>query len=178
MLIMMAGLQGSGKSTLARQLAAVLPGVVLDKDTIRAALFPPSHVEYSTAQDDFVVNLMLQVAEYLLRKEPSTCVLLDGRPFSRRYQVEAVVEFAAKLSIELKIIHCVCSDESHKRRLESDQTHPAKDRTYDLYLATKARFEPIERSRLLVDTDNSLPECVALCLEYIRRGRGPQPLEE
>jgi predicted kinase len=176
MLIMMAGLQGSGKSTLARQLAATLPGIVLDKDTIRAALFPPSHIEYSTAQDDFVVKLMLQVAEYLLRKEPSAYVILDGRPFSRRYQVDLVVEFATKLPAELKIIHCMASDESHKRRLESDNTHPARDRTYDLYLATKARFEPIEQPRLLVNTDEPLADCVVQCLEYIRGGERTQGL--
>src|SRR5262245_27920071 len=45
MLIMMAGLQGSGKSTLARHLADALPGIVLNKDTIRAALFPPALLE-------------------------------------------------------------------------------------------------------------------------------------
>src|SRR5262245_32205625 len=106
MLIMLAGLQGSGKSTLARHLADALPGVVLNKDAIRAALFPPALLEYSTAQDDFCVNIMLQVAEYLLRKKPDTYIMLDGRPFSRRYQVEAVVEFAASLPDTLKIIYC------------------------------------------------------------------------
>src|SRR5947209_2269421 len=46
MLIAMAGLPGTGKSTLARQMARALSGVVLDKDVIRAALFPPALVEY------------------------------------------------------------------------------------------------------------------------------------
>ncbi len=171
MLIMMAGLEGSGKSTLALQLAAALPGVVLNKDTIRAALFSPPLVEYSTAQDDFCVDIMLQVAGYLLRKAPATYVILDGRPFSRRYQVDAVVEFAAKLPDTLKIIHCTASDETIRQRLESDMSaavHPAKNRTYEQYLSTKRRFEPIDRPRLLVDTDQPLPECLDLCLDYIQ----------
>jgi predicted kinase len=169
MLIMMAGLQGSGKSTLARQLAEILPGVVLDKDPIRAALFPPALIEYTTVQDDFCVNIMLQVAEYILRKDPGAYVILDGRPYSRRYQVEAVVDFAAKLPDTLKIIHCVCSDETAKARLDRDRgIHPAQDRTYELYLETKRRFEPIERPRLLVNTDNPIAECLESCLDYIR----------
>jgi predicted kinase len=171
MLIMIAGLQGSGKSTLARQLAAVLPGVVLDKDTIRAALFPPALVEYTTSQDDFCVDIMLQVASYILRKQPDTVVLLDGRPYSHRYQVDTVVDFAAKLPTELKIIQCYCSDETARKRLERDRdTHPAKDRTYELYLATKSQFEPIDRPRLLVNTDNPLSQCLLECLDYVKRG--------
>jgi predicted kinase len=41
MLIAMAGLPGSGKSTLATCLEPRLGAVVLDKDRVRAALFPP-----------------------------------------------------------------------------------------------------------------------------------------
>jgi predicted kinase len=44
----MAGLPGTGKSTLARVLANDLGGVVLDKDVIRAALFPAALIEYSS----------------------------------------------------------------------------------------------------------------------------------
>ena len=39
-LIAMAGLPGCGKTALAQRLAERLKAVVLDKDTIRAALFP------------------------------------------------------------------------------------------------------------------------------------------
>lgn len=58
MIIAMAGLPGVGKSTLARALAARLDAVVLDKDRIRASLFPPSHVDYSRDQDDFCIDVM------------------------------------------------------------------------------------------------------------------------
>src|SRR5881396_2957258 len=97
MIVIMAGLPGTGKSTLAQALAQRLPGAVLDKDEIRAALFQPAHVEYSPAQDDFCQEIMLQTAAYLLAKDAEFHVLLDGRTFSRRYQRERVIEFCRQV---------------------------------------------------------------------------------
>jgi adenylylsulfate kinase len=56
MLIAMAGLPGSGKSTLAARLEERLGAVVLDKDRVRAALFPPRVLDYSAAQDDWKIT--------------------------------------------------------------------------------------------------------------------------
>ena len=65
MLILMAGLPGTGKSALSRALAAELGGTVIDKDHIRAGLFDPADIEYSTEQDEFCMRVMLKVAGYL-----------------------------------------------------------------------------------------------------------------
>src|SRR5213078_144559 len=86
MLILMAGLPGTGKSTLSQALAAELGGTVLDKDQIRATLFPAADIEYSTEQDDFCMAILLKVAGYLFRKNPERRIFLDGRTFSRSYQ--------------------------------------------------------------------------------------------
>src|SRR5947208_14633057 len=111
MLIAMAGLPGTGKSTLAQNLADVYSGIVLDKDSIRAALFPIDLIEYSTRQDDFCMSIMFQVASYIIGDGPSGHVILDGRTFSHRYQVAALEQLAEVLNVPLKIIECVCSDE-------------------------------------------------------------------
>lgn len=66
----MAGLPGTGKSTVARGLAKKTAGCVLSKDEIRAALFAPDDIEYSTAQDDFCMEIMLQAASFLFRRIP------------------------------------------------------------------------------------------------------------
>ncbi|MGH3919724.1 MAG: AAA family ATPase [Pseudonocardiaceae bacterium] len=50
MIVAMAGLPGVGTSTLAGALAPRLHAVVLDKDRIRAGLFPPSYVDYTADQ--------------------------------------------------------------------------------------------------------------------------------
>jgi adenylylsulfate kinase len=158
MIVMMAGLPGTGKSTLARGLAARSGGAVLDKDEIRAALFASADIEFSTEQDDFCMEVMLETAGYLLRKDAERCVFLDGRPFSRRYQIERVIEYARDLGQPWRILECVCSEETARKRIE-EQTHLAGNRDFALYLRVKGRFEEILLPKIVVDTERPLQEC-------------------
>ena len=43
-------------------------------------------------------------------------------------------------------------------RLQSDPSHPARNRTFSLYLDVKARFEPIGYQKTVIDTDQPLEE--------------------
>src|SRR3954468_3208238 len=117
MLVLMAGLPGTGKSTLARAIADRTGAIVLDKDAIRAALFPTELIEYSREQDDFVLRVMLKVAGWTLGKQPSRAVILDGRPFSKTYQLEMVINFAEWTKVPWRIIECTCSEDTARLRL-------------------------------------------------------------
>ncbi len=160
MLILMAGLPGSGKSTLSRALVAKLDGTVLDKDEVRAALFPPADIEYSTEQDDFCMGIMLKVAGYIFRKEPSRRIFLDGRTFSRRYQLDRATGFADAISQPWRILECVCSEQTARQRLARDSAHPAANRDFDLYLRVKAQFEEITLAKTVFDTDQPIEACI------------------
>ncbi len=163
MIVLMAGLPGTGKSTLARAAAAQLGAAILNKDQIRHAVFADADVEYSTKQDDFVMQLMLQAAGWLLEKDPGRIVILDGRTFSRRYQVAHVIAAAAKIQQPWRIVECVCSEESARTRLAihtASGEHPAGNRNYQLYLDVKAYFEPIDRPKVVLDTDQPLDHCL------------------
>jgi predicted kinase len=171
MLIAMAGPPGTGKSTLAQHLADACAGIVLNKDLIRAALFPKALIAYSSRQDDFCMSIVFQVASYMLREDPSRYVILDGRTFSRRYQVAALDQLAEELKTPLIIIECTCSDETVHKRLEAKETrgeeHLAGNRDYSLYLSIKASREPIREPKLVVDTDDDPAHCLASCLIYL-----------
>jgi predicted kinase len=170
MIIAMAGLPGTGKSTLARALSAKLPVLMLDKDVLRAAIFPAEEIEYSTHQDDLVVDVMLQIANFYVEKDARRHIILDGRPFSKERQVNTVVNFARVHAWDLRFIYCTCTDEVAQARLEHDVAvgeHLAANRNFAMYLKVKAQAEPLQVPHLSVDTGEPFELCVMRCLEYL-----------
>jgi adenylylsulfate kinase len=172
MIIAMAGLPGTGKSTLANALAEKLPAVVLNKDLIRAALFLPEEIDHSWQQDDFVVNVMLEVAEYYFLKDPERVVILDGRTFSKKAQVETLVNYSQEHNRELKVIYCSCPDEIARDRIERDiekKEHLASDRDFELYIRLQSLSDPLQVPHFSVNTGEKLEYCVQLCLNYLNK---------
>jgi predicted kinase len=170
MIVLLAGLPGTGKSTLAHALSERLNGAILGKDEIRHALFAPADVEYSTAQDDFVLQIMLEAATWILRKNPARVVFLDGRTFSRHYQIETALHAADQLNQPWHILECVCSDDTARSRLETQEAsgnHPAGNRTFDLYRELKARSQPITFPKTIIDTDEPLEDCLQKALAVL-----------
>lgn len=167
-IIALAGLPASGKSAVAIRMHAALDSVLLDKDRVREFFFQ-QHVDYSGAQNDLCVGMMYEVAQYLLAKDDAPVVIIDGRSYSRKSQINTLKAIVANAHCRLIVIECICSAESARQRLEQDQgVHPAKDRDYALYLRSKAAAEPIEEPRLVLDTDNlSADECARQALDYV-----------
>jgi len=165
----MAGLPGTGKTTLARALAHRTQGALLSKDEIRTALFSPEDIEYTVKQDDFVMEIMLEAARFLLQGTPTRKVFLDGRTFSSRYQIDRVLKLTSELAQPWRIIVCTCSDESARRHLdlEPDTSHPAHNRTFALYLEVKSRFEPILYAKTVVDTEQAFDLCLQQALSAL-----------
>ncbi|MGA2022508.1 MAG: AAA family ATPase [Candidatus Sulfotelmatobacter sp.] len=171
MIVLMAGLPGTGKTTLAREVAARTAGRVLSKDEIRHALFLVDEIEYSPRQDDFCLEVMLGTAGYLLERDRSRFVFLDGRPFSRRYQIDNVLNTAARLQQSWRILECVCSEEVARQRLEEHSalaSHPAGNRNFQLYLEVRSRFEAITLPKTVIDTGEPLETCVQEALAALR----------
>ena len=172
MLIALAGLPGTGKSTLAGLLAVELPGVVLDKDRVRACLFPPEDIAYSAEQDDFVMDVVYRVADHLFRRDCGRHVLIDGGTFSKHEQETELLRWAGQIGVPLKVIECVCADEVAEHRLCEDAAtsgHPAANRTIALYRSLKAQAETLTVPRLMIDTGKADPAaCAEQALAYLR----------
>jgi adenylylsulfate kinase len=171
MIVLMAGLPGTGKTTIARELAIRTSGRVIGKDEIRHALFSRDEIEYSSRQDDFCLQVILETSGYLLRPDPTRCIFLDGRPFSRRYQIENVVNAVAGLHQSWRILECVCAEEVSRQRIEQQAApgaHPAGNRDFQLYLEVKSRFEAISLPKTVIDTSELLQTCIEQGLAALR----------
>ena len=172
MLILMVGLPGTGKSTLSRALVERYGGFVIDKDVIRPALFGPSKIEYSVEQDDFCQHVMLESAEYLLKRQPKLRVFLDGRPFSRQYQRQSVHAAAEAIGTPLAVIECVASGTTALTRIRRDVEsgiHLAANRTVELYLNKKQDFErePLTGARVTISSDQDLEKSITQAQNYL-----------
>lgn len=167
----MAGLPGTGKSTLAARLAQALGGVVISKDAVRAALFPAPVLDYSPAQDEVVMVAVYSAARYLLSRNATRAVLIDGRTFSKPGQLDAPRALAAEFGMPLRVIECVCSDEVARARIAADcaaGTHLARNRSPDLYDRAKATAVSLAVPRLTLDTGMLPPdECVRRAVAYL-----------
>jgi archaellin len=83
----------------------------------------------------------------------------------------------------LKIIECVCTDETARKRIQEDKdTHLAQNRNLDLYLRLKAGSDPIELPKLTLTTDRTdLEENIRAAEQYLfsndcrANGRAFQP---
>ncbi len=166
-LIVMAGLPGSGKTTLANKLAETVPAVIINKDVVRAAFFPPREIDFSAAQDDLVMSMIYQAAAYLVNKGRS--VIIDGQAYALQLQRLDLKKTAYAAGADLRIILCSAPDEIVKERLQKDviSNIPADERDFDLFLQQKAVFEPIEEPHLAVNTDAPLEELSRLVMDWL-----------
>jgi predicted kinase len=170
-LIAMVGLPGTGKSTVAARLAAERGCAVLSKDVVRSVLFPPPVLDYSAEQNEIAMSAVYRAAGYILGAHPTCPVFLDGRTFTKPGQLDAPLALAASFGIPLHVIECVCAAEIACARIAADHaagTHPAGDRTPELYARAKAAAVPLTVPRLTLDT-GALPleECLKRARAYL-----------
>jgi predicted kinase len=172
--VLFAGLPGTGKSTLAWALAARMHAAILDKDRVRAALFPGNLTDYTAQQDDLCMGAMLAAAGYLPAQRATHYIFFDGRTFSLKSQIEQVVLAAESAGAAWRILHLRAEDAVAEARLtQGEPSHPAKNRGPELYRALRERFEPILRAALVVDTTTGFANQLEAICDYLAASPGP-----
>jgi predicted kinase len=174
--VIFAGLPGTGKSSLARALAGRLDAAILDKDRVRAALFPGALTDYSAEQDELCMRAIMEAAVYLTGRRRAKYIFFDGRTFSTQQLIESVLQAAQASGAAWRILHVTCADAVAEDRLvHNDPEHPAKNRDPGLYRRIKQQFEPIVRANFEVDTTLGIDQKLAEVEAYLSEPeRGPR----
>ena len=168
----MAGLPGSGKTTIARELAGQTGGVVLSKDVIRAALFPPEDIEYSNEQDDFCMEVMLDTTEQSARIRTRDALFFSMAAPSPAGIRSTAFSIALRDSIKRGAFWSASVRTQPQRNACRHSWHRGSTSrpiaTMRLYLQVKARFEEITLPKTVIDTDQPLHVCVSRALSALR----------
>jgi predicted kinase len=170
--VLFAGLPGTGKSTLARALAEPLDAAILDKDRVRAALFPAPLTDYSSQQDQLCMSAILAAAAYLTERRRVPFIFFDGRTFSTHARRDEVIQAAGGAGAPWRILHITCADAVAEARLTAvDPAHPAQNRDLVLYRTIQQHFEPIRLPKLEVDTTLGVDKVLAAVEAYLKSRR-------
>lgn len=124
-------------------------------------------MDYTDDQNDFCVDVMYRTAQWLLRCDRASVVILDGCTYTRAHQIAGLRQMAADLSEPLRLIECTCDDPLALARIADDGNHLAGNRNAALYRRLQAAAQAITGPKLLIDTGRPLPSCVADCLAYV-----------
>jgi predicted kinase len=166
-LIVLSGLPGSGKTVLAENLSRAMSAPILSLDSIEAAMWRGGLAKTETSAAAYEVARAL-ADDHLRLRHP---VIIDAVNPNEAPRA-AWRNLAAKHRVSLKIIECVCSDETiHRQRIETPVrskvgTH---ELTWTRLLQRRAEYEAWTDPRLVLDTSRTSPaQLLAQALNYAR----------
>jgi predicted kinase len=170
-LVVFAGLPGTGKSSLARAVARELRAVYLDKDTIKDCVVAVAREMKIEQGPDLAGPASYELLVVLARDNLSLgrSVVLDSPAGYRQFR-EKVSDLARSRRASLKLVECICTDESLLRQRVEDRGRelpPYRARDWADYQSNRARFEGLTERRLVLDTAEPLAVNLRKVLTYI-----------
>jgi predicted kinase len=170
LVILLVGLPGVGKTTLARRIAPEIGAVILNRDEMRDAIFPEQFLDYSREQNQVGTDALFGVLGYLLKRPRPPFTIVDGKPFSRRSEIDHVSELVERANARLLIFHCVAPPEVVATRLRnglSDLKNVRAGRHPEKAARIRDEFEPIDLPHFTVDTSEAPDSVVSQCVRHI-----------
>lgn len=149
-IIALMGLPGSGKSTLARTVMEHHRLHVIDRDTIRAALFP--RCGFSDAEKRAANRAVMEALEANLKLGRSC--LIDGMTFADAELRAALTDKVSGSGATLRWVYMNCELEEAARRVRDDLRqgrHAAGDRSPELVAEVAERFAEVPAAALKLD---------------------------
>jgi hypothetical protein len=160
-LVVMMGLPGAGKSTLARALCRTRGYARVDRDAIRAAMFPPEKkgsdpISTKNGSDPFFAAQKAAANEAVWRAAAALLqqrrgVVIDGMTFASQAGRGRARALARRLRARCVEVLVECPVDLARRRVRRSRAHPARDRSASLVSEVAARFAPVSRGTIRVD---------------------------
>jgi predicted kinase len=161
------GLPGAGKTTLASPLASALNAWIVSRDGIRRAMFEPCEFTETEKQAAFQGVLAAVSANCELGRVS----VIDGMPFSRIGESEAVVGAAARHGLGARGVFLAISPDAASDRIaqqtEARDLQPHNDRTEHLPSEVSARLREPPSDALVLDAQLPPPELLRATLDWI-----------
>ena len=163
-LIVMRGYPGTGKSTIARAISAALHAPLIDRDILRQKAVDIfgnlPHV------GRFSYELMFALTEEQLSLGLSVVV---DTPLTYRTTYEQAKELAQTFHVPMLVVHCQCSPEVQKRRLEGrvGKVSEFQITSWEEWMQWKPRFEDFDDEGCVIDTSNPLDDSLAKVMRTI-----------
>ena len=149
---------------MAKHLLAELPLHEVDRDRIRAALFP----RCAFTQDEKDAANAAVLAAVAANCRLGRASLVDGMTFARASELEALRACAAAQGFAVLPLFLDCPVDVARARIAADRSHPAGDRTPALADAVAERFEAPPADALRVDADATAREVCSAALAAVR----------
>lgn len=141
------GLPGAGKSRLARALCRARGWTRVDRDAIRASLFPDG--DAGPAEKAAANAALWRAVGALLRRRRS--VVVDGMTFARVADRTRGRRLARRCGARCVEVWVDCPLPLAQARVRASRGHAAPDRTPCLVAEVAARFAPLARGVLRLD---------------------------
>jgi predicted kinase len=163
--IVMRGYPGTGKSTIARAIAAALHAALIDRDVIRQKAVDIFGDLPEVGR--FSYELMFALASEQLSLGLSVVV---DMPLTYRTTFEQSKALAREFSVPMLVVHCQCSPEVQKRRLEGRKGKVSEFQitSWEEWEQWKPRFEDYDDGGCVIDTSNPLDDSLAKIMHCIR----------
>ncbi len=164
-LIVMRGYPGTGKSTIARALASALHTPLIDRDILRQTCVDILGNLPELGRLSY--ELMFAAAREQLRLGLS--VIIDT-PLTYRTTYEQAQHMAHTFHIPLLVVHCHCSEDLQRLRLEGRKglVSTFQITSWDEWLRWKPLFEQFETDSCLLDTAQPLDDSLSQVVHRIQ----------